>query len=163
LPGDGAWHPLCNLLRQAAIAAEGEDDMKKYAKSLALFGLLGATSLAAFALADPPAGSQTGAAVERGGPRGMMKPSLADRLSRHSQELGLTPQQLESIKAAEQAARPELERLAQALHQRNAELRKQIDGILTAEQRTKLQELRGKMGGHRRHHGPPTQGDTPAK
>jgi hypothetical protein len=68
------------------------------------------------------------------------------------------PQRLEAIKAAEEAARPEMDRLFKALIARREALGAPVDGILTAEQRTKLQQMRGAMGGkrgHRGHEGPP--------
>ena len=141
--------------------------MKRYIKPLVLIGLLGGTTVATFALADAPAGSQSGTASGQMDRREGMWPSMADRLSRHSQELGLTAQQLDAIKAADQAARPELQQLAQALHQRREALRTQIDGILTPDQRAKLQQLRSNMRGHHGHHGPreapPAQGSDATK
>jgi Spy/CpxP family protein refolding chaperone len=143
--------------------------MKTFTKPLLLVGLLAGASVAAFAVADSP--GDTAAAGERAGPRWGDRPgphhSFAAGLSRHSQELGLTAQQLEAIKAAEDAARPELEKLAQAMHARREALRTQVDGILTAEQRTKLKDLRGQMRGEhgrRGPKGPPApEGATPAK
>ncbi len=177
--------------------------MKKLTKPLLLVGLLAGASVAAFAVADspgqpgkagpgrPPGQADNAAPGEQKGPRWGhrrgLHGSFAERLSRHGAELGITAQQLEAIRGAEQAARPEMEKLFQtvrdqrdaeragkgnteqlaaahkALHARREALRTQIDGILTAEQRTKLQEMRGKMQGkhgRRGHKGPPAPEDT---
>jgi Spy/CpxP family protein refolding chaperone len=180
---------------RAATAPKGNSTMKKLVKPLLLVGLLAGASVTAIAVADDPSspnpaapGDQAGS--RRGGHRGPHH-SMAGRLSRHAQELGLTPQQLEAIKAAEEAARPEMDRLfqavreqrqalesgqgnadqlktaRQALHARREALRTQVDSILTAEQRSELQQLRearrGKFG-HRRPGGPPPpEGTPPAK
>jgi periplasmic protein CpxP/Spy len=158
--------------------------MTKLTRNLVLVGLLAGGAVAALAVADGPGkasgGNQpaAGAAGEREGPRwgkrGGPRRSLGDMLERQAQELGLTAQQLQSIQAAEQAARPELDKLFQAVRdQRQAQpgnpeqlaaahkalqtrreaLQAQIDGILTAEQRTKLQQLREQRRGKDGHRG----------
>jgi Spy/CpxP family protein refolding chaperone len=126
--------------------------MSRFTKSLMLAGLLGATSVATtlvVARADAPAPAQAAPANpgEGGGKpwgkhRGGMRMGMSERLTAHAQELGLTTQQLTAIKAAEDNARPELEKLHQAMKARHEALRTQIDGILTADQRAKLQAKR---------------------
>ena len=122
-------------------------------KSLVLAGALAAASVSAYVLADTPSATQ-GNTAEGGGKhhgehRRDHRRFSSDKLVRHAEELGLTAQQLTAIKAAEEAARPEMEKLLQTLHTRREALRTQIDGILTTEQRAKLQEMRGKHRGGR--------------
>jgi hypothetical protein len=128
-----------------------------------------ATAVTAVAMADAPAAGAAGPREGRG-PWGKHGGGMAGRLEAHAQELGLSAQQLTAIKAAEDNARPELEKLQQALQARHQALRSQIDGILTADQRTRLQALREQHGPHRFHgmrgqgpHGQAPQGQTPAQ
>jgi Spy/CpxP family protein refolding chaperone len=152
--------------------------MFRTTKILFLSGALATASLSALALADAPAADRSMFPCE--GPRGGKgHGSLSQRLTRHAQELGLTAQQLTAIQAADEATRPELEKLHQevraqrdaleagkgdvekmkaahhALHDRREALRTQIEGILTPEQRTKLKSMRGGMAmGMRGRRGP---------
>jgi Spy/CpxP family protein refolding chaperone len=128
--------------------------MSRTVKSLLLAGLLttGAASTAVLvARADAP-GDATAAVPGDRGPMGKHRRSMSERLSAKAQELGLSAQQLGAIKAAEDNARPELEKLQQALRARHEALRTQIDGILTADQRAKLKAMR-EQHGHRKFRG----------
>jgi Spy/CpxP family protein refolding chaperone len=129
--------------------------MSRFTKSLLLAGVLGATSSGTtlvVARADGPTATApaTGQPKEGGKPwgkhRGMGRMGMSERLTAHAQELGLTTQQLSAIKAAEDAAKPELEKLHQQLRARHEALRTQIDGILTADQKAKLQAMREQHG-----------------
>ena len=150
--------------------------MNRSMKNLFLAGAVALAGLSGYALADAPKGGDAGVGATEGqwhhgrGGKGMR--SMAGMLTRHAPELGLSPQQVTAIKAAEDAARPELERLHTTLHQQreaaeekgdatqlkatraalhagHQALRTQIQGILTAEQRAKLAE---KMEQRRRKH-----------
>jgi Spy/CpxP family protein refolding chaperone len=157
--------------------------MLRTTKILFLSGALATASLSALALADAPAAG--GSMFRCEGPCGGKEHgSLSERLTREAQELGLTAPQLTAIQAADEATRPELEKLREALraqrdaleagkgdvekmkaahhalHDRREALRTQIEGILTAEQRAKLKSMCGGMG-HRRR-GPQAE-QAPAK
>jgi Spy/CpxP family protein refolding chaperone len=124
--------------------------MSRFTKSLLLAGVLGATSVGTtlvVARADAPA-TTAGQPKEGGGkPWGKHRMmGMSERLAAKAQELGLTTQQLGAIKAAEDAAKPELEKLHQQLRVRHEALRTQIDGILTADQKAKLQAMREQHG-----------------
>jgi Spy/CpxP family protein refolding chaperone len=127
--------------------------MSRITKSLLLAGVLGATSVATtlvVARADAPAANGAAPDPSKDGGRRWGKHKggmgMSDRLASRAQELGLSAQQLTAIKAAEDAARPELEKLHQQLRARHEALRTQIDGILTADQRAKLQTMRAQHG-----------------
>ena len=140
--------------------------------------LAGALLMPTLAFADsPPASGTAPAAGDHPGHRGhrghrrFMGPRkpMSERLAAHAQELGITSQQLAVIKAAEDAARPELEKLhqtmreqrealeagkgnleqlkatRQAMHTRHQALRAQVEGILTPDQRAKLEAKRQEM------------------
>ena len=151
--------------------------MNRSMKNMFLAGAVALAGLSGYALADAPNGGDAGVSATEGhrhhgrGGKGMR--SLGGTLTRHAQELGLSPQQVIAIKAAEDAARPELERLHTTLHQQreaaeegkgdanqlkatraalhagHEALRTQIQGILTADQRSKLAQ---KMEQRRRKH-----------
>ncbi len=145
--------------------------MNRFLKTILFSGALAAASVSGYVLADAPNAQQGEGWKGRGHHRGGHLRGGAGMLTRHAQELGLTAQQLTAIKAAEEAARPELEKLHQAAQvQREAlvagkgsgdqmkaahdaissrlqALRNHIDGIMTAEQRTKLAQMRAQ-----RHH-----------
>jgi Spy/CpxP family protein refolding chaperone len=128
--------------------------MSRFTKSLLLAGVLGATSIGTtlvVARADGPTATApaTGQPKEGGKPWGKHRGGMmgmSERLGARAQELGLTAQQLSAIKAAEDAARPELDKLHQQLRARHEALRTQIDGILTADQKAKLQAMREQHG-----------------
>ena len=151
--------------------------MNRFMKTVLLSGALAAASVSGYVLADAPSAEQ-GEGPQGRGRHGGHRGSPGDMLTRHAQELGLTAQQLTAIKAADEAARPELEKLRAAVHvQREAldagkgnadqlkaadqaltarreALRTQIDGILTAEQRTKLAQIRAQRPEGRGPRGP---------
>ena len=123
--------------------------MSRFTKSLLLAGVLGATSVGTtlvVARADGPTATAPAAGQPKEGGKHRGGMGMSERLAAHAQELGLTTQQLTAIKAAEDAAKPEMERLHQQLRARHEALRTQIDGILTADQKAKLQAMREQHG-----------------
>lgn len=149
--------------------------MKSPFRSLFLAGVLvAATPLVTLAHAPDASGERPAGA--KGEHRGRHR--LSEVVTRHAQELGVSADTIAKMKAAEEAAKPELERLRaavrtarekvaaggdraqldtarQAMHTRHQALREQLKGMLTEEQRTKLRELAfNRRGGHGRRGGP---------
>lgn len=115
------------------------------------------------ALAQPPEGRP-----HKGEHRGRHHRPLHEIAEAHAQELGIGAHTIAAMKAAAEAARPELARLHQAARQahealrngtgdaagakaaheavraRREALRAQIDGMLTEQQRTRLEAMTGK-------------------
>jgi hypothetical protein len=148
--------------------------MKSPFRSMLLAGVLVA-GMPVMSLANAPdGGASERPAGARGEHRGRHRFALSERISRHAQELGIAPDTIARMKTAEDAAKPELDRLhlavraarekvaaggdraqletaRQAMRARHQALRTQLTAMLTEQQRTKLQELAGRHG-HRRGH-----------
>ena len=135
--------------------------MKSPFRSLFLAGVLvAATPLVTLAHGPDASGERpTGGKGEHRG-----RHRLSEVATRHAQELGISADTIAKMKAAEEAAKPELEQLhtavrtarekvaaggdraqletaRQAMRTRHQALRAQLTGMLTEQQRTKLREL----------------------
>jgi hypothetical protein len=143
--------------------------MKSQFRSLWLAGVL-VVGLPLMSLASAPDAGGERPAGAKGEHRG--RPRLSELVTRHAQELGVAPDTIARMTAAEDAAKPELDKLHlaaraarqkvaaggdraelqaahQALRARHQALRAQVTAMLTEQQRTKLQELAPRHG--RRH------------
>jgi hypothetical protein len=154
------------------VALKETKEMKSPFRSMLLAGVLVA-SMPVLSLADAPAGAGERPADAGRRHRGGHRFALSELVSRHAQELGVSADVITKMKAAEDAAKPELDQLHlavraarekvaaggdrapletahQALRARRQALRTQLTAMLTEQQRTKLQELAGKHGGRSR-------------
>jgi len=135
--------------------------MNRTLKSL----VLGLTLLSPASVFAAPPDASNNPAEHRGHHRGF---HMFRKIEAHATELGIAPATIDKMKAAFEAARPDLERLRQDVHQarqsddeakiaaaetalktRHQALRAQIDGLLTDQQKA---AIKGMMERHRQEH-----------